>query len=246
MSVLRKEKKSNFTVIDNAIFKDRSLSLKAMGLLCLMLSLPDGWEYSVKGLQTLVTDKYSAITSGLKELEQAGYFRREQRFEKGKFAGYEYIISETKNLDFTFSENPISGNTITENTISGNPTQLNTKELNTKESTTKEIDIYKPEKITKKQIAAEFDDLWGLYPRKQGKDKAMSYYEKARRSGTTYDEVKAGILAYRAYIDAEQTESRFIKHGSTFFSQKAWLDDWSIQPRSTGNPFLDLLSEGGI
>jgi hypothetical protein len=243
MSVLRKEKKSNFTVIDNAIFKDRSLSLKAMGLLCLMLSLPDGWEYSVKGLQTLVTDKYSAITSGLKELEQAGYFRREQRFEKGKFAGYEYIISETKNLDFTFSENPIS-----ENTISENPTQLNTKELNTKESTTK--DIYpahgKPEKVSKKQIAAEFEDLWSLYPRKQGKDKAISYYEKARRSGTTYDEVKAGILAYRAYIDAEQTESRFIKHGSTFFSQKAWLDDWSIQPRSTGNPFLDLLSEGGL
>lgn len=241
MSVLRKEKKSNFTVIDNAIFKDRSLSLKATGLLCLMLSLPDGWEYSVKGLQALTTDRYSSITSGLKELEKAGYFRREQRFEKGKFAGYEYIISETKNSDFTFSENPIS-----ENTISENHAQLNTKESITKESTTKEIDIYKPEKITKKQIAAEFDDLWGLYPRKQGKDKAMSYYEKARKSGTTYDEVKAGILAYRAYIDAEQTESRFIKHGSTFFSQKAWLDDWSIQPRSTGNPFLDLLSEGGL
>lgn len=245
MSVLRKEKKSNFTVIDNAVFKDYSLSLKAKGLLCQMLSLPDGWEYSVKGLQQLTSDRYSAITSGLKELEKAGYFRREQRFEKGKFAGYEYIISETKNSDFTFSENPIS-----ENTISENHAQLNTKELNTKESTTKDIDIYpaheKPEKVSKKQIAAEFDDLWGLYPRKQGKDKAMSYYEKARRNGTTYDEVKAGILAYRAYIDAEQIEGRFIKHGSTFFSQKAWLDDWSIQPRSTGNPFLDLLSEGGL
>lgn len=139
MAVLRKEKKNNFTVIDNAIFKDRRLSFKAKGLLCQMLSLPDGWEYSVKGLAALASDKYSAITSGLKELEEAGYFRREQRFDKGKFAGYEYIISETpcnKNSDFTFSENPISGNTISEN-----PTQLNTKELNTNQSRTKGIDI---------------------------------------------------------------------------------------------------------
>ena len=70
----------------------------------------------------------------------------------------------------------------------------------------------------------------------------MSYYEKARRSGTTYDEVKAGILAYRAYIDAEQIEDRFIKHGSTFFSQKAWKDDWTvvIKPRSSGNAFDDM------
>ena len=138
MAVLRKEKKNNFTVIDNAIFKDRTLSFKAKGLLCQMLSLPDGWEYSVKGLAALASDKYSAITSGLKELEEAGYFRREQRFDNGKFAGYEYIISETpctNNSDFTFSENPIS-----ENTISENPTQLNTKESITNQSRTKDID----------------------------------------------------------------------------------------------------------
>jgi len=243
MSVLRKEKKSNFTVIDNAIFKDRSLSLKAMGLLCLMLSLPDGWEYSVKGLQTLVTDKYSAITSGLKELEQAGYFRREQRFEKGKFAGYEYIISETKNLDFTFSENPISGNTITENTISENPTQLNTKELNTKKN--KVLN-----KLSTKELYSEFENLWSVYPRKQGgKDKAFGYYEKARKSGTTYEEVLAGIQAYIDYIEANETDMQYVKMGTTFFSQKAWGDDWSIRhntsPRKKGinETFAEIFEE---
>lgn len=139
MAVLRKEKKNNFTVIDNSIFKDRRLSFKAKGLLCQMLSLPDGWEYSVKGLATLASDKYSAITSGLKELEEAGYFRREQLYDKGKFAGYEYIISETpviENSDFPFSEKPIS-----ENTISENPTQLNTNKSITKKSKTKVIDM---------------------------------------------------------------------------------------------------------
>lgn len=228
MSVLRKEKKSNFTVIDNAVFKDYNLSLKAKGLLCQMLSLPDDWEYSVKGLQKLTSDRYSAITSGLKELEEAGYFRREQRFENGKFAGYEYIISETKNSDSPCSENPI-----TENPISENHAQLNTKELITN-------------KLRTKDIYTEFEKLWALYPRKQGKDKARTYYEKARKSGTTYEEVLKGIVAYKAYIHAEDIEDRYIKHGSTFFSQKAWQDDWSVKPKKTGNAFYDMMIEGGF
>lgn len=220
MSVLRKEKKSDFTVIDNGIFKNRNLSLKAKGLICLLLSLPDGWEYSVKGLQALSSDKYSAITSGLKELEEAGYFRREQRFKGGKFAGYEYIISETQNLDFTFSENPIS-----EKTISENHAQLNT-------NTNKRLNP-----LSKKVINTEFDNLWILYPRKQGKDKAQGYYERARKAGTTYEEVEAGILAYKAYIEAEQIDKRYVKQGSTFFSQKAWQDDWSVSERSSDDAF---------
>ena len=131
MAVLRKEKEGNFTVIDNAIFKDYRLSFKAKGLLCQMLSLPDGWNYSVDGLAKLASDKYSAISSGLKELEEAGYFRREQLYSNGKFAGYEYIISETpveKNFDFPSTENPITENTITEN--HGLYKELNNKELN--------------------------------------------------------------------------------------------------------------------
>ena len=137
MAVLRKEKKSNFTVIDNAIFKDYKLSFKAKGLLCQMLSLPDGWNYSVDGLAKLASDKYSAITSGLKELEEAGYFRREQLYDKGKFAGYEYVISETPNFDFPSTENPITENTITENP---NPyKELSNKELT--KSNTKVMNI---------------------------------------------------------------------------------------------------------
>lgn len=132
MSVLRKEKKGNFTVIDNAIFKDRNLSLKAKGLLCLMLSLPDGWNYSIAGLVKLSTDGESAVRSTLKELEESGYFRREQVRENGKIIDTEYVISETKNFDF-----PLVENQVVENQVVENPPQLNTKELITKESKTK-------------------------------------------------------------------------------------------------------------
>lgn len=154
MAVLRKEKKGNFTVIDNAIFKDNRLSFKAKGLLCQMLSLPDGWEYSVQGLGKLASDKYSAITSGLRELEEAGYFRREQLMDNGKFAGYEYVISEVPNLDFPFSENPIS-----ENTISENQRQLNTNKSNTKKSNTNSLDIYRglPENLI--EALKDFEEM---------------------------------------------------------------------------------------
>ncbi len=228
MAVLRKEKKSNFTVIDNEIFKDSQLSLKAKGLLCQMLSLPDNWEYSVQGLTKLTSDGTSAITSGLKELTDAGYFRREQRFKDGKFAGYEYIISETKKRDFPFAENPITGNTLTEKQA----------QLNTKESITN--------KSRKKDIYSEFENLWNIYPRKQGgKDKAFGYYERARKQGTTYEEVEAGIWAYRKYLEDNEVEMQYVKQGTTFFSQKAWQDDWSIRKRpSSGNPFLDLWEQG--
>ena len=228
MSVLRKEKKSNFTVIDNGIFKDRTLSMKAMGLLCLMLSLPDNWDYSIAGLVALVNDGESAVRSALKELEKAGYFRREQVRENGRIAKIEYVISETKNC-----ENLVVENLKQEKLIQENRPQLNTKELSTNKLST--TDIY-----------TEFEKLWALYPRKQGKDKARSYYEKARKSGTTYEEVLNGIVAYKAYIHAEGVENRYIKHGSTFFSQKAWQDDWSISPKKTGNAFYDMMMEGGF
>lgn len=136
MSVLRKEKKSDFTVIDNGIFRDTSLSMKAKGLLCQMLSLPDNWNYSIAGLSTLVNDGESAVRSALKELKEAGYFRREQVRANGKIAKIEYVISEYKNCENLVVENPQQ-----ENLKQEKRAQLNTKELNTNQSRTKGIDI---------------------------------------------------------------------------------------------------------
>lgn len=138
MAVLRKEKKGNFTVIDNAIFKDRTLSLKAKGLLCQMLSLPDGWEFSVEGLSKLSTDGRSAVASALNELQKAGYFRRENVRIGNRIAGVEYVISEVPNADFLIAENLIA-----EKLIAENQAQLNTNKSNTNKSNTNSLDIYK-------------------------------------------------------------------------------------------------------
>ena len=136
MAVLRKEKKSDFTVIDNGIFRDTTLSMKAKGLLCQMLSLPDNWDYSIAGLATLVADGESAVRSALKELKEAGYFRREQVRANGKIAKIEYVISEYKNRENLVVENPQQ-----ENLKQEKRAQLNTKESNTKESITKKYTV---------------------------------------------------------------------------------------------------------
>lgn len=76
---------------------------------------------------------------------------------------------------------------------------------------------------SKVDIDNEFEELWRLYPNKLGKAKAKEYYEKARKSGTTYDEVKRGIERYLAYCMREDWYRP--KHGSTWFNQQCWLDE---------------------
>lgn len=98
--------------------------------------------------------------------------------------------------------------------------------------------------VSNTDINAEFENLWAIYPRKQGKKDALKHYAKARKSGTTYDEVEQGIYAYRDYIQAMGMEERYIRMGSTFFSQGSWQDDWTPTKLKSSNPFMDMLREG--
>lgn len=94
MAIIRVEKRSNYTVVDNTFIRDMNLSMKAKGLMLLMLSLPPEWDYSVAGLAAICKEGMTAIRGALKELEEAGYLRRERRnSEKGYFV-YEYILTE--------------------------------------------------------------------------------------------------------------------------------------------------------
>ena len=104
------------------------------------------------------------------------------------------------------------------------------------------------DRVGKDKYKDEFEKLWEIYPRKQGKKKALDSYIKARKEGTTYEEVEEGIFAYARLIKAEHRDEQYIKHGSTFFSQRAWLDDFTVnvtpQNKPSGNPFMDMLKGG--
>lgn len=86
-------------------------------------------------------------------------------------------------------------------------------------------------------VEDEFNLLWELYPRKRGKTNALKAYEKARtdkKNPVTMDAVKKGIEAYRKYLIANKTEERFIAHGSTWFNQRGWEDDYRIGGKAVG------------
>ena len=96
MPVFRVSKNRDFTVIANSVFKDRRLSAKAKGILVEMLSLPENWDYTLKGLTALFSDGIDSIRQGIKELEENGYIVRERKRDaRGRLGGMEYVIYET-------------------------------------------------------------------------------------------------------------------------------------------------------
>jgi hypothetical protein len=146
MAVFRIEKTQNYTVMSNHHLRNAALSLKAKGLLSQMLSLPDEWSYSLKGLARINVENVSAIRTAVNELERAGYIvRRQGRDDKGKMAGYIYTVYEEPqnnpdeitppSCDFPTTDNPTTGKPITEKPTSDNRTQLNKERalLNKKE-----------------------------------------------------------------------------------------------------------------
>ena len=123
MAVFRVERTRDYTVMCNHHLKDSNLSLKAKGLLSMMLSLPDEWNYTTRGLATICKEGVDAIGKTLKELELAGYIiRRQLRGKDGRISDTEYTIFEKP-------QKPSPPDT-------DNPAQLNTKKSNTQKSNT--------------------------------------------------------------------------------------------------------------
>ena len=95
MAILKNPNKERFTVIDNDVFRKSKLTLKGMGMLCFLLSLPDNWDFSERGLAKLFPDGLRSVKTALRELEEKGYLTREQgRGEKGGFGKMIYTIRE--------------------------------------------------------------------------------------------------------------------------------------------------------
>ena len=152
MAVFRVDKTKDYTVMANHHLRNTELSLKAKGLLSLMLSLPESWDYTTKGLSHICKDGIDSINATVRELEANGYvIRRRLRNEKGQLTTTEYTIFEQpQTIDNSISppkgENPILDNPMLGNPIQGkpilekpkqgkpileNPHQLNTNILNT-------------------------------------------------------------------------------------------------------------------
>lgn len=130
MAVFRVERKRDYTIMSNHHLKNRGLTLKAKGLLSIMLSLPDDWDYTTRGLASICREGVDAIGKALKELENAGYIERRQlRGTDGRITDTEYTIYEhprkPPDMEKPYLDTPNKVEPDTEK-----PAQLNTKKTN--------------------------------------------------------------------------------------------------------------------
>ena len=143
MAVVRVEKNTNYTTMCNEHLKDMNLSLKAKGLLSIMLSLPDEWHYSVKGLKAICKESINTINGILQELEENGYLLRNRIYCNGKISEWEYVIFESKEKKKLYLENldikneDIENQDIENEDVYKYTKQSSTKGLSTKKSNTK-------------------------------------------------------------------------------------------------------------
>ena len=149
MAVFRIDKTRDYTVMSNHHLRNRSLSLKAKGLLSLMLSLPEDWDYTMKGLAHICKDGIDSISGGIRELEAHGYLIRERvRNENGQLGSIEYTILEQPKQPEPIQgtpilENPVQVNPTLDAPMQGEPAQLNTKGSSNQKSK-KDLSITEP------------------------------------------------------------------------------------------------------
>ena len=203
MAVFRVERNKGYTVMSNHHLRNKELSLKAKGLLSQMLSLPEDWDYTLKGLSLINREKIDAIREAIKELERAGYIvRSRERDEKGRLRGADYVIFEQPQPptpDLPTLENPTLDNptqekpTLEKPTLE-NPTQLNKdiqrtdlpkkEKSNTDLSSTHSIPILSPNPSPLREETAE--------PERKGTEAADAY--------SVYEEIIKDNIEYEHFI----------------------------------------------
>mgnify|MGYP005753895949 FL=1 len=142
MAVFRIERTKNYTVMSNYHLRSKTLSLKAKGLLSMMLSLPEDWNYTTRGLAKICKEGVDAIGGALRELEAAGYIVRHQlRDRQGRISDTEYVIYEQPQPKAPDTSQPDTGapdtaSPDTENPYLDKPNTEKPAELNIEKSKT--------------------------------------------------------------------------------------------------------------
>ena len=221
MAKFKIHKSKDYTIMSNTHLKEKEMSLKAKGLLSIMLSLPEEWDYSEVGLSKLSKDGVGGTAKALDELETFGYLRRTQiKEDNGKFAGYEYDIFEKPQINSPYTENPFTEKPFTENQGQLNTNILSNKpNKNIKPTNTKEL---------KKETIKEFPEVvlrifnhWkskDIFPREDLTETKAKSIQKALKSYSE-EEIISSIDRY----------SNVIFDKSFYFNTKWYIDTFMTQ-----------------
>ena len=208
MGVIRVEHNANYTTMSNFHLRDSRLSLRAMGLMSKMLSLPDDWDYTVAGLASICKEGRDAVRKALMELEGAGYLVREQgRGGSGTFASNDYTLFEE-------SRSPLTENPSTENPTTENPTQLN-NEINIKTKEQKRAPAWEPEM---------FERFWKAYPCGKDKAGARREWDKLKPDRKLMQTMSAALK--EAKLSDEWQRGIGIPYACRWLAHRRWEDEF--------------------
>ena len=194
MAVFRIERTRDYTVMSNHHLRNANLSLKAKGLLSMMLSLPEDWNYTTRGLAKICKEGVDAIGAALRELEAAGYIvRHKLRDRQGRISDTEYVIYEQPQLRKPDTDSPD-----TENPYMDKPDTEKPAELNIEKSNTQKQNIYgsSTDSIPFRETAA------ARPPERKGRD-AMSVTEIENYRELILENIEYDCLKqrYPLYLD---------------------------------------------
>lgn len=169
MSKLIKKVSHDFTIVNNHILRNKEAGSSERGVYCTMVSLPDGWNFSIRGLAKILPDGVTKISTALKKLEKLHYLKRERVYANGKIIDWDYIISdepmeddseETDNLDSEelYADNLDSENLNQEGVDIENPhnNKINNNQINKEKRNNNQISVppaTKKSEIVKNKIA---------------------------------------------------------------------------------------------
>lgn len=216
MTRIIKEYTNKFTVISNNEVQDKRLSWKARGIFSYLWSMPDDWDFYEVEIAKHAPDGRDSLRSGLTELEEYGYLKRERVRNNGRLGGAVWIITDSP-MPKSEKPTPMLGNATQESPMLEKSTQTgatlqnkyHTKDLPNKGLTNKQANA---------DLLASFEKIWQLYPNKADKKHAFSYYKKWRKESVdhTDDYLLEKLAEYKNHLAANPWKSPM--NGSTWFN----------------------------
>ncbi len=239
MEVWRVNKTKNYTVMSNVHLRDKELSLKAKGLMSVLLSLPDDWELSASGLAAIVHESNASIRAVLKELRGRGYIKVTKLFPN---------VTKSGRIEYLYDvfENPIDENT--ESTpLSVEPREAETAKEPTREADTLET-VAAETLLEQEQTKTAFDIFWAAYPKKVAKVAAARAWKRLNPSDDLIAKIQGALEIQKNSEQWTKEGGRYIPNPATWLNGNRWEDDVAqyLQKARADNGKFGTATAGGF
>ena len=231
--VHREEHNESYTVIDNAVLQNINLSWEARGFLAYLLSLPNDWCFTVRGIVKRTGSSKSVVLRLMEELKAAGYIKLERKQDnKGRFTQstwhiyenpFEHHIPQKRNtVETEHGENGtryLRNTVLTEYGENGTiQSNNNNKVLNIQSTNTNKI----PKDGVVPEIEAMFDQFWAIYPKKVDKKGSLRAFKNIKKLKTVFPEIIKALEVQKRSVQWQKDNGQYIPNPTTYIHQERW------------------------